>query len=77
MDCVASVVADVLQGFGRAEGTLALGLDLKGAFNAVLLGVLLHQLSELGAPGFSPLAEVDDSSSTFAGRLHPFFSASA
>ena len=51
MDCVASVVADVLQGFGRAEGTLALALDLKGAFNAVLPGVLLHQLSELEAPG--------------------------
>ena len=47
MDYVASVVGDVLQGFGRAEGTLAVAPDLKGAFNAVVPGVLLHQLSEL------------------------------
>ena len=40
----ASVIADVLQGFGRAESSLALALDLKGAFNVYLPGVLLHQL---------------------------------
>ena len=51
MDCVGSVVADVLQGFGRAKSTLALALDLKGAFNAVLPGVVLRQLSELDVPG--------------------------
>ena len=36
---------------GGAESTLALALDLKGAFNAVLPGVLLRQLSELDVPG--------------------------
>ena len=41
MGCVSCVVTDVLQGFGRAEGTLDLTLDLKGAFNAVLLGVFV------------------------------------
>ena len=51
MDCIASVVADVRQSFRRAESTLALTLDLKGAFNEVLPGVLLHQLSELDVPG--------------------------
>ena len=51
MDCVASAVADVLQCFSRTESTLALALDLKRAFNAVLPGVLLHWLSELNAPG--------------------------
>ena len=50
MDCAASLVADVLQGFGWAEGTLALVMDLKEAFNAVLPGILLHQLSELDVP---------------------------
>ena len=51
MDCVSCVVTDILQGFGRAEGTLALALDLKRAFNAVLPGVLIRQLIELGVPG--------------------------
>ena len=51
MDFVASVVADVLQGFSHAEVTLALSLDLKGAFNAVLPGVLLRQFADLDAPG--------------------------
>ena len=51
MDCVSCVVTDVLQGFGQSEGTLALALDLKGAFNAVLPGVLVRQLIELGVPG--------------------------
>ena len=51
LDCVSCVVTDVLQGFGRAEGTLALALDLKGAFNAVLPGVLVRRLAGLGVPG--------------------------
>ena len=42
------MVTDVLQGFGRAEGTLAFALDLKGAFNAVLPNVLVRQLVGLG-----------------------------
>ena len=46
MDCVVSMVTNILQGFGRAEGTLA----LKGAFNAVLPGVLIRQLIRMGAP---------------------------
>ena len=45
------MVTDVLQGFGRAEGTLALALDLKGAFNAVLPGVLVKRLAGLRVPG--------------------------
>ena len=45
------VVADVLQGCGRAEGTLALALDVKGAFNAVLPGLLVRRLAGLGVPG--------------------------
>ena len=49
-DCVASVVTDILQGFGQAEGTLALDSDHKGAFNAVLPGVLIRQLIETGVP---------------------------
>ena len=51
MDCDSCVVTDVFQGFGRAEGILALALDLKGAFNAVLRGVLMWHLIGLGAPG--------------------------
>ena len=42
---------DILQGFGQTESTLALALDLKGAFNAVLPGVLIRQLIRMGAPG--------------------------
>ena len=51
MDCVSCVVTDILQGFGQSEGTLALALDRKGVFNAVLPGVLVRQLIELGVPG--------------------------
>ena len=33
MDGVTCVVSDILQGISREKGTLALALDLKGAFN--------------------------------------------
>ena len=48
MDCIACLVTDILQGFGRAEVTLALTLDFKGAYNAVLPSVLISQLIGLG-----------------------------
>ena len=51
MVCVATVIADILQGFGVEEGTLTMALDLEGAFNAVLLDELICQLVELEAPG--------------------------
>ena len=51
IDCVSCVVTDIRQGFGRSEGTLALSLDLRRAFDAVFPGVLVQQLIDLGAPG--------------------------
>lgn len=39
MDCAASAVSDIMMGFGRSKNTLALELDLKGAFIAVLPGL--------------------------------------
>ncbi|XP_033213704.1 uncharacterized protein LOC117170776 [Belonocnema kinseyi] len=50
MDCVASVVSDITKGFGGGMGTLALALDLKGAFNAFLPGPLLDELRGLAGP---------------------------
>ena len=40
-----------LAGLGLGEGTKTLGLDLKGAFNSVLLGVLVRQLVDLRVSG--------------------------
>ena len=37
-------MCDILQGMDIGEGTLALALDLKGAFNSVLHEVLVRQL---------------------------------
>ena len=42
MDFVSCVATDLLKGFGRSVGTLALTLDFRGAFNAVLPGVLVR-----------------------------------
>ena len=51
MDCIASVVTDILQSFGQAQGTFALALDLMETFNAVLPGILICQLIGMGASG--------------------------
>ena len=51
LDCVAAVVCDFLPGFGSGEGSYALALDLKGAFNAVLPAELCRQLCDLRLPG--------------------------
>lgn len=50
MDCMTSVVTDVLTGFDTGKGTVALALDIKRAFNSVLPEVLISDLRELEAP---------------------------
>ena len=51
VDAVAMVTTDILQGFGNRESTVAVSVDIKGAFNSVLPGILSGQLGRLGLPG--------------------------
>ncbi|XP_051156203.1 uncharacterized protein LOC127278511 [Leptopilina boulardi] len=49
-DCVSVLVVDVLKGFTLGQGTAALALDLKGAFNALLPSKILDHLARCGTP---------------------------
>ena len=51
LDRVTAVVCDLLSGFGAGKSSFALALDLKGAFNAILLAELFKQLHNLRLPG--------------------------
>lgn len=50
MDYVASVVSDVMMGFGGSKNTLSLALELKDAFNTVLPGTLIDGTRDLVVP---------------------------
>ena len=44
MDAVTMVSTDILQGFGSGESVASVSVDIEGAFNSVLPGVLFDQL---------------------------------
>lgn len=44
MDCVATVTADILQGFGTGKSTLAFAIDIKDAFNSILPNFLIDNI---------------------------------
>lgn len=50
VDCVSVLVADVLRGFVMGKGTVALALDIKGAFSVLLPSAVLQELRDCGAP---------------------------
>lgn len=50
VDCVSTVVTDIMQGFSRGCVTLALAINIKGAFNNVRPMILNEKLRTLGVP---------------------------
>ena len=68
---MATVLCDILSGFGSGESSYALALDLKGAFNSVLPTELFRQLCDLRLPG-----RLLNFISFLTGKRHLFFSSS-
>lgn len=50
LDCVAAVITDISQGFLQKQGTLALEIDIEGAFNNVLPDLMIKELRNLKFP---------------------------
>ena len=50
MDAVAMVTTDIIQGFGGGESVAAISVDIKGALNSELPGILSEQPDRLGLP---------------------------
>lgn len=49
IDFVGVLITDVMSGFSKNKGTIALALDIKGAFNALHPEVIYKQLKNAGS----------------------------
>lgn len=50
MECVIALASDILEGFTEGKGTVAVALDIKGAFNALLPAEVVGELERVNAP---------------------------
>ncbi|XP_051155209.1 uncharacterized protein LOC127277858 [Leptopilina boulardi] len=68
MDCVIALASDILEGFTEGKGTVAVALDIKGAFNALLpaeVGISIENETIPNTPTLFYLGVILDSKLTW------------